>query len=303
MKTTFRLFISVLLLAMLPVEQASAQIIKPIQNRRKPPTTTTTTTTKPKPPKKRPTTTKPTTTSTPRVDTSVRANETITVNGISFKMIGVQGGTFTMGATSKLGDSDEKPAHQVTLSSFSIGETEVTQELWQAVMGSNPSSFKGSRRPVEQVSWEDCQDFIRRLNNLTGRQFRLPTEAEWEYAARGGNKSKGYKYAGGSNIGDVAWYYGNSSNQTHDVGTKRANELGLYDMAGNVQEWCQDWFGFFYSSSSQTNPTGPASGFNRIIRGGNWVDGAEDCRVSYRRLNSNCTPTYRDGNLGLRLAF
>ena len=228
----------------------------------------------------------------------------VSLGNVSFRMIRVDGGTFTMGATAEQGSDAytvEKPAHLVTLSTYYMGETEVTQELWEAVMGSNPSKFKGSRRPVEYVSWEDCQDFIRRLNQRTGRNFRLPTEAEWEYAARGGNKSYGYKYAGGSSSGDVAWYYGNSGNQTHDVATKRANELGLYDMSGNVWEWCQDWYSeSYYSSSSQTNPTGPSSGSFRVYRGGSWYDNARSCRVSYRNRS---TPASRNFILGLRLAL
>ncbi len=228
-----------------------------------------------------------------------RSNETITVNGVSFVMVGVEGGTFTMGATSEQGEKNEKPAHQVTLSTFSIGETEVTQELWQAVMGSNPSNFKGAKRPVENVSWEDCQTFIIKLNQLTGKNFRLPTEAEWEYAARGGNRSKGYKYAGSNIIDDVAWDIYNSGRQTHDVGTKRANELGLYDMAGNVEEWCGDWYDG-YSSGSQTNPKGPSSSPGRVRRGGSSNDNAVDCRVSSRFYYSS---SYRAGYLGLRLAL
>ena len=166
-------------------------------------------------------------------------------------------------------------------------------------MGSNPSYYKGSRRPVETVSWEDCQDFIRELNSLTGRRFRLPTEAEWEYAARGGKKSNGYKYAGSSTIDNVAWYDNNSGLKTHDVATKRANELGLYDMSGNVWEWCQDWFGS-HSTSSQTNPTGASSGSGRVMRGGSWGDGAWGCRVSDR---FNDSPSFSLSSLGLRLAF
>ncbi len=227
------------------------------------------------------------------------------VNGVSFDMIMVEGGTFTMGATSEQGSDayrDEKPTHKVTLSSFMIGKYEVTQALWRAVMGGNPSYFKGDNLPVEEVSWNDCQTFIKKLNSLTGKNFRLPTEAEWEYAARGGNKSRGYKYAGGDNIDDVAWYYGNSGNKTHAVGTKQPNELGLYDMSGNVYEWCSDRKGS-YRSTSQTNPTGATSvffHFTRVNRGGCWSSSAGRCRVSYRGLNA---PDYSDYLLGLRLAL
>ena len=229
-------------------------------------------------------------------------DRSFTVGGVTFKMIAVEGGTFTMGATNEQGDDawdSEKPIHSVTLSSYSIGETEVTQALWQVVMGSNPSNFSGSNKPVETVSWDDCQDFIRKLNALTGENFRLPTEAEWEYAARGGNKSRGYKYAGSNTIDNVAWYYDNSGSQTHNVATKSPNELGLYDMSGNVWEWCQDWYGD-YSSGSQTNPTGPSSGSYRVYRGGGWIYNARDCRVSIRNY---LTPDYRSSNLGLRLAL
>ena len=236
--------------------------------------------------------------------------KTFTVNGISFKMKLVEGGTFTMGATSEQGDdaeSNEKPSHKVTLSSYYMGETEVTQELWQAVMGSNPSYFSGYRKPVEQVSWNDCQDFITRLNSMIGQNFRFPTEAEWEFAARGGNNSRGYKYSGSNSIDNVAWYEvnsfdvgsGNSDYGTHVVATKAANELGLYDMSGNVWEWCQDWFGS-YSSSSQTDPKGPTSGSGRVYRGGGWSRSARRCRVSYR---NNSAPSLRDPGLGLRLAL
>ena len=224
-----------------------------------------------------------------------------TVNGVSFKMVPVEGGTFTMGATAdQSGDVyiDETPTHQVTLSDFSIGETEVTQELWQAVMGTNPSYFSGNQLPVECVSWNDCQTFITKLNQLTGANFRLPTEAEWEFAARGGNKSLGYKYAGGNSIGDVAWYSSNLSILTHAVAQKSPNELGLYDMSGNVWEWCQDWYGS-YSSAAQTNPTGSASGSFRVYRGGGWGCTAWGCRVSCRYRG---TPTFAGSDVGLRLA-
>lgn len=234
--------------------------------------------------------------------TSTGAMQTITVGNVSFNMIRVDGGTFMMGATTEQGsdaDSDEKPVHQVTLSSYYLGETEVTQALWKAVMGSNPSDFKGSNRPVETVSWDDCQTFLQKLNEKTGRQFRLPTEAEWEYAARGGSKSQGYKYSGSNNLGEVAWYTDNSNWKTHDVKTKRANELGLYDMSGNVWEWVQDWKGDF-PSSAQTNPTGPSSGSYRVDRGGSWLNNAWNCRVSDR---FDYTPYRRFNTLGLRLAL
>lgn len=237
-----------------------------------------------------------------RVDCRFGVHKTIEVNGVSFVMIMVEGGTFTMGATSEQGSdvfSSEKPAHQVTLSDYYIGETEVTQALWKAVMGTNPSHFKGDSNPVEKVRWNDCQEFIRKLNSLTGRTFRLPTEAEWEYAARGGNQSKGYKYSGSNTLSSVAWYTDNSSSKTHAVKTKSPNELGLYDMSGNVCEWCSDWYGS-YSSSSQKNPTGPTSGSDRVLRGGSRFYSARFCRVSYR----DCSP---DGplssNFGLRLAL
>ena len=217
-----------------------------------------------------------------------------TVNGVSFKMIAVKGGTFQMGS-----DDGYNAVHQVTLSDYYIGETEVTQELWNAVMGSNPSYFYGNmQRPVETVSWNDCQTFISRLNELTGETFRLPTEAQWEYAARGGYKSKGYTYSGSNAIDDVAWHWYNSDRTTHPVKTKAPNELGIYDMGGNVWEWCSDWYGD-YSSAAQTDPTGPATGYYRVGRGGSWDNDATYCRVAFR---GNSTPTNRFSHLGLRLA-
>ena len=230
------------------------------------------------------------------------SSKTFIVNGVTFTMVYVKGGTFTMGATSEQGSDaydNEKPTHRVTLSSFSIGQTEVTQELWEAVMGTNPSYFKGAKLPVERVSWNDCQTFITKLNSLTGQQFRLPTEAEWEYAARGGKQSRGYKYSGSNNIGDVAWYDDNSGDNTHEVATKAPNELGIYDMSGNMWEWCQDWYGS-YSSSFQTNPAGPSLGSSRVNRGGSWVSSVGGCRVACRGYN---TPGNRSSRLGLRLAL
>ena len=229
------------------------------------------------------------------------SNGTLTVNGIKYNMVWVEGGTFRMGATSEQGSeiSDEKPVHSVTLSGYYIGKTEVTQALWQAVMGSNPSYFEGDDLPVEQVSWDDCQEFIRKLNSLTGQNFRLPTEAEWEFACRGGNNSRGYKYSGSNYIDNVAWYDGNSGDKTHPVATKSPNELGIYDMSGNVWEWCADWYGD-YSSGRQTNPKGPYDGSDRVFRGGSWGCFAGFCRSSFR---DSYDPTRRGYFLGLRLAL
>ena len=234
--------------------------------------------------------------------TSNTAGLSAELNKLINNMVYVSGGTFTMGGTSEQGCEaydDEKPTHSVTLSGYYICKYEVTQALWQAVMGSNPSYFEGDNLPVEQVSWNDCQTFINRLNSYTGRNFRLPTEAEWEFAARGGNYSRHYKYSGSNYIDDVAWYADNSNWRTHPVGTKQANELGLYDMSGNVWEWCSDWYGS-YSSYSQSNPTGTASGSDRVNRGGCGFSNARRCRSSTRSYD---TPGYSFYGLGLRLVL
>ncbi len=238
-------------------------------------------------------------------------NQTFTVNGVSFDMVEVVGSTFTMGATAEQGSDAfiwEKPTHQVTLSSYMIGKTEVTQELWEAVMGKSVSqialelgcttSGEGANYPMYYVSWEDCQEFITKLNALTGKTFRLPTEAEWEFAARGGINSQGYKYSGSNTIYDVAWFFYNTGT-TRTVATKTPNELGIYDMSGNVFEWCNDWYGS-YTSASQTNPIGPDSGSDRVYRGGSWCNGAGYCHVSIRNRNY---PTHSNIDLGLRLAL
>ena len=239
----------------------------------------------------------------PRWSVNVTASQKAVLQKLIDSMVKVEGGTFTMGATSEQGsdaESDEKPTHNVTLSDYMIGKTEVTQELWQAVMGSNPSEFRGENLPVECVSWNDCQEFIKKLNSLTGLNFRLPTEAEWEYAARGGSKSNGYKYSGSNDIGSVAWYkLTTNDRETKPVATKAPNELGLYDMSGNVWEWCSDWYGD-YSSDSQTNPKGPSSGSYRLRRGGSWSGRARSSLVSNR---GNGGPSYRYNSLGLRLAL
>lgn len=234
----------------------------------------------------------------------------ITVNNVSFIMTPVEGGTFMMGATAEQGNDGserERPVHQVTLDTYYIGQTEVTQELWMAVMDSNPSYFTGESNPVENVSWEDCQEFIAKLNLLTSKNFRLPTEAEWEFAARGGNARQGFKYAGSDNIDNVAWYSGNDSWQvrgtgaygTHAVATRMPNELLLFDMSGNVHEWCQDWYGA-YNTQDQINPTGPAAGTNRVYRGGSWYFDQWFCRVSFR---NSVSPTYCSYGIGMRLAL
>lgn len=230
------------------------------------------------------------------------SNGVLYVDGVTYDMIKVQAGTFTMGATSEMKDPwhNEKPTHQVTLTNdYYIGKTEVTQAMWKAVMGNNPSFFKGDNLPVESVSWNDCQKFISKLNSMTGQNFRLPTEAEWEFAARGGNNSKHFQYSGSNKLGDVAWYAGNSRKKTHAVATKLPNELGLYDMSGNVWEWCSDRDGN-YSSSSQTNPIGPSSGSSRVFRGGSWGSDAGFCRSSMRYSGP---PVFNYYLLGLRLAL
>jgi formylglycine-generating enzyme required for sulfatase activity len=230
-------------------------------------------------------------------------------------MVLVQGGIFTMGCIIDQGNDcldNEKPAHQVRLSSFYISKYEVTQALWQEVMGANPSSFKGCDRcPVEKVSWNDVQGFIRRLNQISGGNYRLPTEAEWEYAARGGTQSGGYRFSGGNDPGEVGWYNGDMSSKTNPVGQKKANELGLFDMCGNVWEWCSDWYGE-YISGSFTNPKGPSVGDTRVLRGGSfrrndvrknnkrWADESIEVTVSIR---GNFNPSVTDNRVGFRLAL
>ena len=241
--------------------------------------------------------------------------KTFTVNGVSFNMVYVQGGTFKMGANDSKAYDKEKPVHRVSLSDYYIGETEVSQELWEAVMcttieqqlkkveeclGVDSDLYGvGSNYPMYYISWEECQEFVAKLNQMTGENFSLPTEAEWEYAARGGNMSRGYKYSGSNAIDDVAWYWDNSSSSTHPVGTKLPNELGLHDMTGNVWEWCSDWYGD-YSSSSQTNPTGPTTGSSCVLRGGSWGDYAQYCRVANRTYFS---PGGNGFRFGFRLAL
>lgn len=226
---------------------------------------------------------------------------TFRVGDVEFKMIRVEGGTFTMGATRemKLPHYNEFPRHLVTLSNYFIGETPVTQALWKTVMNNNPSFMVDDNFPVENVSRNDCIDFITKLNRLLGCNFRLPTEAEWEFAARGGNISNSTQYSGSSNIDEVAWYEQNSNGKSHPVKNKNPNELGIYDMSGNVWEWCKDWYDD-YKKNSQIDPYGPASGSHHICRGGCWKDQDVDCHLSCRGSH---TPDFHANNLGLRLAL
>lgn len=236
---------------------------------------------------------------------------TFWVNGVSFNMIYVEGGMFTMGVT-KENDSEaednEMPVHKVTLSCFYIGETVVTQALWNAVMGMKQTLDDewniifglGDKRPAYNISYNDCQEFLIKLNQLTGCTFRLPTEAEWEYAARGGSMSKGYKYSGSNTICDVAWFAPISNCETHDVGEKQANELGLYDMSGNVFEWCHDAFED-YTSEDIVNPRSEGNRYSfRVSRGGSYCCHENVCRSTYRSKN---VPWYSDSDTGLRLAL
>ena len=219
---------------------------------------------------------------------------TETVKGLNLKMIYVEGGTFAMG--SKRGGSAEKLVHNVTLDSYYIGETEITQAQWRAIMGSNPSRFTGDNHPVENVSWEDAQEFCKKLSALTGKKYVLPTEAQWEYAARGGNKSKGYTYSGSNREDDVVVYDASSH---YNVKSKKPNELGIYDMSGNLEEWCSDWYdSSYYSTSPETNPHGPSSGSLRVLRGGSFCFDASSCRVA---LRNNGNPSGRYDVCGFRV--
>ena len=232
------------------------------------------------------------------------ANFAETVNNIGFEMIKISGGTFSMGGS----NVDEKPLQAITISNFYLGKTELTQALWKSVMGNIPSNFKGDNLPVEQISWEDAQSFLEKLNKISGKAYRLPTEAEWEYAASvnpGGpatNPEAKFKWAGTSNadsLGTYGWFLGNAQNTTHAVGSKQANVLGLYDMSGNVSEWCKDWYGP-YGGELLINPSGPASGKERVIRGGSWNKGSDNCRTVKR---NNTIPGTRVNSVGFRLAM
>jgi sulfatase modifying factor 1 len=228
-------------------------------------------------------------------------------NGTSFDLIQVEGGSFMMGSEEEEALSAEKPRHEVKLGDFYIGKYPVTQALWKAVMGenNNPSYWKGDNRPVERVSWEDAQRFCKKLKSLTGKSYRLLTEAEWEYAARGGQLSEGYKYAGSNKLKEVGWYDENSYWETHQVGEKYPNELGIYDMSGNVWEWCQDWYDRSYYEQVKKqgvviNPKGPKTGRSRVVRGGSWSFSPRYCRCSARNY---VDPQVSYHNIGFRLGL
>lgn len=228
------------------------------------------------------------------------------VNGVSFNMVKVETGSFMMDTLEDFGKpvvctGQFKLPHKVTISNaYYIGETVVTQELWIAIMGNNPSYFRNDKKPVECVSWNDCQIFISKLNEVTGNKFRLPTEAEWEFAAHGGNDSHNYNYSGSNNLSNVAWFDDNSGEETHEVATKKSNELGIYDMSGNVWEWCSDWFGD-YRSSDQLNPQGPMYGKRKVVRGGDYGSYSTLCKVRLRFASQ--LPDKRGKNIGLRLVL
>ena len=247
----------------------------------------------------------------PVTDTSLRTNPSYPSsdqNGQRHpaepEMVFVEGGAFWMGCTDEQGKDcrdNERPLHNVTVSSFYIGKYEITQKQWQILMGKNPSQQKGDDHPVENISWDEAQEFINRLNVATGKKYRLPTEAEWEYAARGGKKSMGYRYSGSNFPKDVAWYEGRRKEKTHPVGKKQPNELGIFDMSGNVQEWCHDWYDRYYSNV-QTNPSGPLSGSDRVLRGGKWDSSEQSCRVSSRSRYSQKSRGSND-YFGFRIAL
>ena len=250
----------------------------------------------------------------PNTTTSAGTDKHFTVNGVTFKMVFVQGGGLYLGCTSGSGscDSDEIPSHYVTLSDYYVGETEVTQALWEAVMGYNKnlSHWQGDRLPVEMVSWTDCNECVSRLNFFLAEQlpqgyrFALPSEAQWEYAARGGQKSSGRLYAGSKNVSfmALAWFSGNCGSRTHEVKLKVPNELGLYDMSGNVWEWCEDWYSssWYSDNVNWTDPVNAFAGSNRVLRGGSWLGNASYCRVSNRNFN---TPSFHGYGSGFRLAL
>ncbi|MCQ2608270.1 MAG: formylglycine-generating enzyme family protein [Bacteroidales bacterium] len=254
-----------------------------------------------------------------RQNNNVRTTSTaqkFTVEGVEFTMIFVKGGSFSMGATAEQVngcDRDEKPVHSVSLNNYYIGECEVTQELWATIMGTTieqqrdkanplwPLRGEGDNYPMYYVSYDDIQEFILRLNEKTGKTFALPTEAQWEYAARGGNKKSGYTFSGDNDLSNVGWYKGNSEEKIHPVASKVANELGIYDMSGSVWEWCADWYSIdAYKAKGTVNPQGPAEGEDMVLRGGCIITEENSCRNANR---GHLSPSLRNSFTGFRLVL
>lgn len=232
-----------------------------------------------------------------RINDSTGTMEVFISDTVKIEMIKVLGGAFKMGY--EKGYRNERPVHEVSLNDYYIGKIEVTQKLWKAVLKENPAHFNDCLEcPVEMISYFDALEFIEQLNQITGLEFRLPTEAEWEYAAYGGQQGKRYRYSGGNKLQEVAWYKRNSENKTHPVGLLRSNEIGVFDLSGNVYEWTQDWAGR-YKRRDQHNPKGPKRGREKIIRGGCWYDSRDACRIHCR---VEIEPDDKNGCLGLRLA-
>ena len=230
-------------------------------------------------------------------------------NETFFDMILVEGGTFTMGSQEEEAFNREKPAHPVEIDDFYIGKFPVTQDVWMAIMDENPSYFIGKKRPVEMVSWDDANLFVSKINSVMGMEdgmeYRLPTEAEWEFAAIGGNMSEGFEYAGGDDLDDLGWFEENSSGETKEVGLKEPNELGIYDMNGNIYEWCHDWYSRIYYQTCHTsgivrNPKGPKFGAGRVGRGGYWFSKSDVCK---NRFRLNFEPDSKLLFLGFRLVL
>jgi formylglycine-generating enzyme required for sulfatase activity len=248
---------------------------------------------------------KKTDTSRPETPATTAVSHVVSIAGMSINMIKVEKGVFSMGGTAEQGlfaSFDEKPPVYAELNTYYIADTPVTQDLWETVTGDNPSHFKGPKLPVERVTWRECKRFIAKLNIMTGFEFRFPTEAEWEYAARGANKGKRQMFAGcGENeLIDFVWFDANSGDRTHEVRLKKPNELGLYDMSGNINEWCSDWYANSYANNCHfLNPQGPDSGSYKVCRGGCWKSKPADCRVS-KRFPAN--PDFRNSLIGFRLA-
>ncbi|MBX3239213.1 MAG: formylglycine-generating enzyme family protein [Chitinophagaceae bacterium] len=235
----------------------------------------------------------------PTLEINAAAISRAFLDSIELNMVWVTGGSFIMG--DNMGEIDEKPAHEVVINGFAISKYQVTQRQWGVIMGNYESDYKiCGECPIDNISWRDAQEFIRRLNLITGKHYTLPTEAEWEFAAKGGKDGKGYRFSGSDNIDEVGWHAGNSERHPHPVGEKEPNELGLYDMTGNMWEWCQDRYTkFYYEENIKYSPEGPSEGSGRVRRGGSWFTSARNCRTSAR---SSVKEDYKDNSITFRLA-